>query len=49
MDIKENELKEYFDKFVKPKITQEFIEKTMLIPYLPKEILEKYYPELRKE
>jgi hypothetical protein len=48
MLISAEELQSYFNKFIKPHISIDFIEKAMLIPYLPKEVLEKEYPEISK-
>jgi len=43
------ELEEYFKKFVAPKATPEFIQQSMLIPYLPEDTLEQAYGTEEKE
>jgi hypothetical protein len=46
MKINEEDIKKYYNEFIKPHITLDFIQKTMLIPYLSKEILNQEYPEI---
>jgi len=43
------ELDEYFKQFIAPKVTPEFIQQSLLIPYLPENVIEQAYGTEEKE